>query len=329
MTDKGEDAKGSKGRHCKQPILSPPFRTHKHHLAANPLAMEKTLSKRAPSRDPLRDWFPTAKISEGRWSLLLRARPANAPLSDAAGFALRLLRAPAREGSFVHRRLSQELAVSHLVRHPSLLRVVDSELHGAHPFLVTPYVEGNSLVKWLQSPLAIPLGLASWIARQVSEALAAMHEAGLRHGNVQPSKIFCDSQGQTFLVGLGSAMPLGALASGEDLSINPVYAAPEQFRFGAEAQGASDVYSLGVVLFELLAKRPPFLASNGEELMAMHQLAPVPELRSFAPGVPFYLGALVRRMLAKDPLRRPDAEEVAKFLCDFEISSFRDWSTAA
>jgi eukaryotic-like serine/threonine-protein kinase len=328
MADKGEESKGSKGRHRKKPILNARFQGHKHQRMADIRAMGKTLPQRAPSRDPLRDWFPTAKISEGRWSLLLRARPSSAPLSDPASFALRMLRAPSRPGSFAHERLAQELAVSHAVRHPALLPVVDGELHGAHPFTVTPYINGYSLEKWVQSPLRMPLGLASWLTRQIAEALGAMHAAGFRHGNVQAANILCDADGQAVLIGLGSAMSIGALARGEELAVNPAYAAPEQFRPGSEAQSGSDIYSLGAMLFELLAKRPPFLAGNAEEFAAMHQLAPIPDLRSLVPDAPFYLAALLRRMLAKDPLRRPEAEEVAKLLSDFEITSFRDWVAA-
>jgi serine/threonine protein kinase len=290
--------------------------------------MRNTLPQRAPSRDPLRDWFPTAKIAEGRWSLLLRVRPASAPLSDSSSYALRMLRAPARIGSFAHVRLEQEVAVTHAVRHPALLEVCDWELHGAHPFTVKPYFRSNSLGQWRKSPMRCPLGLASWLARQIAEGVGAMHEAGLRHGNLNPGNVLIGENGQVKLTGLGSAMTSGALASGEELAIDAWYAAPEQFRPGSEAQSASDIYSLGAMLFELIAKRPPYLCGSPDELEAMHQLAPIPDLRSLVADAPYYLAALIKKMLSKDPLRRPEAQEVAKILCDFEITSFRDWAAA-
>jgi eukaryotic-like serine/threonine-protein kinase len=290
--------------------------------------MKSRLPQRAPSRDPLRDWFPTAKISEGRWSLLLRVRPSSAPLNDPATFALRMLRAPARIGSFAHRRLEQEVAVTHAVRHPGLVAVCDWELHGAHPFTVAPYVSGYTLAHWRKSPMRCPFGQTCWTARRIVEALGALHTVGLRHGNLHPGNVLIAEDGQAILTGLGSAMTIGALACGEELAIDPWYAAPEQFGAGSEAQGASDIYSLGAILFELLTKRPPFLCGNPEELAALHRLAPIPDLRSLTPDAPYVLSALLRKMLAKDPYRRPDALEVASILSDFEISSFRDWAAA-
>lgn len=290
--------------------------------------MPTKLPQRAPSRDPLRDWFPTAKISEGRWSLLLRVRPASAPLGEPATFALRMLRAPARIGSFPHRRLEQEVAVTHAVRHPGLLEVVDWELHGPHPFTVAPHLAGVTLADWRRSPFRCSLGQTCLIVRRVAEALRALHEAGLRHGNLHPGNILVGEAGRTAVTGLGSAMTIGSLAVGEELAIDAVYAAPEQFSQGSEAQSASDIYSLGAVLFELLTKRPPFLCGDPAELEAQHRLAPIPELRTLAPDAPYVLSALLRKMLAKDPLRRPEAQEVAAILGDFEISSFRDWVAA-
>lgn len=290
--------------------------------------MPSSLPQRVPSRDPLRDWFPTAKISEGRWSLLLRARPSSAPLTDPSTFALRMLRAPARIGTFPHRRLEQEVAVTHAVRHPGLLEVCDWELHGPHPFTVTPYVAGHTLADWRKSPLRCPLGQACWTARRIADALAALHSAGLRHGNLHPGNVLINQAGQAILTGLGSAMSIGALACGEELAIDPIYSAPEQFSSGAEAKSQSDIYALAAILFELLAKRPPYLCGNPEELEAQHRLAPIPDLRSLAPDTPYLLSSLLRKMLAKDPLRRPDAQEVARTLGDFEISSFRDWAAA-
>lgn len=284
---------------------------------------------KGPSRDPLRDWFPISKIHEGRWSLLLRVKPASSARTDSADFALRMLRAPARPGSFAHRRLQQEVAVTHLVRHSALTPVADFELHGAHPFTISRYVSGVPIATWTKSGATCPLGAACWIVRQSTDAARALHGASLRHGGISPANILISDVGRVTLVGLCSAVAIGAASNGDELAIKPQYAAPEQFRPGAEAAAASDIYSLGAVLFELLAKRPPYTAVNFAELEALHRLAPIPDVRSFAPEAPWALAALVRRMLTKEPLRRPCADEVISKLSDFEIASFGDWELVA
>jgi eukaryotic-like serine/threonine-protein kinase len=284
---------------------------------------------RGPSRDPLRDWFPTAKINEGRWSLLLRVKPASAPSTESSSFVLRMVRAPARSDSFAHRRLAQEVAVTHAVRHSALPPVVDFELHGAHPFTVTPFVSGYSAAKWRLSKNRCPLGLACWIARQIAEALAKLHVAGLRHGELDPANVHVRQEGLISLLGLSGAAKIGSLEAGCQFGINPAYAAPEQFKPGNAATPFSDVYSLGAVLFELVTKRIPFQSEDAAELEAMHTIAPVPDVRTLAPDAPYALSVLIRRMLSKEPLRRPDIQQVAYQLSDFEITSFRDWAVVA
>jgi serine/threonine protein kinase len=281
-----------------------------------------------PSRDPLRDWFPTEKISEGRWSLLLRVHPSSSPRSEGASFLLRTLRAPARPGSFAHQRLAQEVAVTHALRHLAIPPVVDSELHGAHPFTVVPYVAARPISLWRGAAKKPPLGLACWIIRQAASAVASLHAAGLRHGQIEPSHLLLHSDGRVALVGLGAAAPIGSQIPGAEFAINPAYAAPEQFS-PAPAEAASDVYSLGAVLFELLTQRRPHEPQQEEEWEAMHRLAPIPDLRVWAPDAPHALRSLIRRMLAKEPLRRPDLAEVIQQLCDFEIASFHDWAAVA
>jgi eukaryotic-like serine/threonine-protein kinase len=284
---------------------------------------------KGPSRDPLRDWFPIAKIHEGRWSLLLRAKPASAAKADPADFALRMLRAPARPGTFAYRRLQQQVNVSHAVRHPALPPVADFELHGAHPFTITPYVAGFSAASWRNAGKRCPIGVACWITRQVAQAVKALHDTGVRHGGLSPANIVVSQVGHATVLGLGNAVPLGSASIGDELAIKAAYAAPEQFRPGAEAIAASDVYSLGAILYELIARQPPFVVRSEAEYGAMHSLAPIPDLRLVAPEGPYALSALIRRMLTKEPLRRPAIEEIVSQLSDFEIASFHDWASVA
>lgn len=160
-----------------------------------------------------------------------------------------------------------------------------------------------------------------WIARQVASALAALHAAGWLHGDVKPENVLVSPQGHATLIDLGLARKLGTreCQGGEVLAGTLAYVAPEAFLPASVLTAESDIYSLGVMLYELLTGQPLF-----EELdptaMALAHLRRVPApVSEAALDVPPPLALLVMRMLAKDPLRRPLASDVVRQLTRLEI----------
>jgi len=190
-----------------------------------------------------------------------------------------------------------------------------------------PWLEGASLAKRLAGGEAFDVPEALWIARQTAEALEALHAAGWMHGDVSPGNIQVSQAGHVTLLDLSFDRRAEELGSAADRPIMGTchYLAPEWLTSPLRADRRSDIYSLGAVLYEILAGRPPFDGSTLAELASQHRQAAPPDLGRLAPRVPREVAALVRRMLAKEPLRRPQTpRELIEQLSALEIATFSD-----
>jgi eukaryotic-like serine/threonine-protein kinase len=192
--------------------------------------------------------------------------------------------------------------------------------------VVMPCLEGTTLDRLLACG-RLPLAESLWYARQAAEALAALDEAGWIHGDVKPSNLFLSSEGHVTLLDLGFARRARETGSAVDRCVLGTcnYLAPELITSALRADNRSDIYSLGVVLFELLSGRLPFVGKDLAELATQHRQAAAPNLRRLAPHLPGEVVGLVRRMLAKDPLRRPQTpQELVDQLSALEIATFSE-----
>jgi serine/threonine-protein kinase len=179
----------------------------------------------------------------------------------------------------------------------------------------------------IESERHIDLPEALWIARQTAEAMDALHAAGWMHGDVKPSNIFISPEGHVTLLDLGFARRCNETGSAADRFVVGTcnYIAPEMIVSAVRPDIRSDIYSLGVVLFELLAGRLPFTGRDLAELAGEHQSASPPDLRRLAPYLPAEVVLLVRRMIAKEPLRRPQTpRELIDRLVELEIATFSE-----
>jgi serine/threonine protein kinase len=189
---------------------------------------------------------------------------------------------------------------------------------GAHYF-VMEFLEGTSFEGLLKSRHSLAPGEALALMEEVLDAVAAAHQAGIIHRDLKPSNLFLVDvgRGRPFvkLLDFGLAKltrdeggAVGAEATG--IVGTPRYMAPEQVN-GLRAGPEADVYALGVVLFELISGRPPFVADSPLELMTRQLEARPPRLSELVPGTPLEVERLVERMLAKRPQDRPrDAESL-------------------
>jgi serine/threonine-protein kinase len=184
-----------------------------------------------------------------------------------------------------------------------------------------PLLEGQSL-KELLAHGPLPVLPVLWIARQIAEGLAALVRSGWIHGDLKPSNIHVSSSGAVTLLDLGFARRLGESGWQEYRVLlgTPRYMAPEVLTSASAASPTSDLYSLGVILFEMLTGRVPFEVNDPAELALLAGAKDCPHLRSSRRDVPARLDRLVRRLLARNPLRRPHSpEEVIDELVDLEI----------
>jgi serine/threonine-protein kinase len=157
--------------------------------------------------------------------------------------------------------------------------------------------------------------------------MEALGSAGWIHGDIKPSNIFVSPQGHVTLLDLGFSRRDDEADAANDRCLmgTGYYIAPECLATAPHCDVRSDIYSLGVVLYELLAGRRPFEGKSLEELTVQHQEAMPLSLRRVAPYVPDSLAQLVHDMLAKSPLRRPQtARELIDRLAEQEIATFTE-----
>ena len=196
-------------------------------------------------------------------------------------------------------RFLREIAIAARLSHPHILPLHDSGQAGGVLYYVMPWVEGESLRQRLDRMPPLPVEEAIAIARQTAEALAHAHAHGVIHRDVKPENILLH-QGHALLADFGVARAVADSAlsdSGLPLG-TAAYASPEQAG-GRKADPRSDVYSLGCVLYEMLAEGARPGARTGRALLEGRFSAPCPELGTIRDGVPAWMGPVLGRAMAQ------------------------------
>ena len=184
------------------------------------------------------------------------------------------------------------------------------------PFVTMEYLNGITLRNLLDGRGRLPLPLVLRIARQVAEGLEAAHAVGVVHRDIKPANVLFDGRGDVKIMDFGLAAPTAGLAAGEAGAItgSPRYMSPEQIR-GNRVDARTDLYALGVMLFELCSGLPPFDSGSIGSLLTLHLSTPAPALSDMMPGISGELDALLKRLMEKRPEDRPQtAAEVAEIL---------------
>jgi serine/threonine protein kinase len=222
--------------------------------------------------------------------------------------------------------LQREAMAGLEVRHPHLVRV--SHVHVAFPpfFLVMDLLPGESLRLRLRRDYAVPATDAVWIIRQTAEALAGLHRANFLHGDVKPDNVRLTADGTAVLIDLGFAHRPGEneelLRKGYVLG-TANYLAPELCDPTPGEDLRSDLFSLGVTLFEMLAGQLPYPPGSLTQTFRRHRCDPPLDIRRCVPDLPDELAELVSNLLERHPARRPTAAAVVKELVDLEIAALR------
>jgi len=270
-------------------------------------------------------WRLLGLVGHGQWASVYRACPINAPVASAA-YAVKILHSNRQHDLIAMEMLAREAEVGRLVSHPHLIAILESQLRRTPQFLLMPWLDGTTLQAYMTARRSLDPPIVLWIVRQVAEGLAALDAAGWMHGDIKPSNIFLSPQGHATLLDLGFARHRNERAKNpRAIAGTGYYLAPEHVSSVYGPDIRSDIYSLGVVLYQLLAGRLPLEGATFEHMAAAHkQTAPL-NLRRVAPHVPRRVAELVHRMLAKDPLRRPQSpSELVAELVRLEIETFSE-----
>jgi len=254
-------------------------------------------------------------IGEGGMGKVFRARDTRLDRD----VAIKLLHPELSRRADADQRFLREARIGAQLSHENLVQTYDFGRDGDNLYLAMEFLEGHDLADYLrdQGPLEEAELLA--ITQQVAAGLAAAHDKDLVHRDLKPENIFLveDDPISCKVIDFGMAVQSSNAVSGimprltVDGSIGgtPRYMAPEQLR-GKAPVGASDVYALGCVLFELAAGTPPYDLDALGEVAAHHLYAPIPELRAIRPTLSPVFCELVRRCLGKTPSSRPTMQQI-------------------
>jgi serine/threonine-protein kinase len=211
-------------------------------------------------------------------------------------------------------RFLREIATVAGLHHPHIMPLYDSGSAGGFLYYVMPLAEGESLGDRLDREVQLPIEDALRIAAEVADALSYAHRHGIVHRDIKPANILLES-GHAVVADFGIARAIDA-AGGDRLTETglalgtPTYMSPEQAAGGRDLDGRSDLYSLGCVLYEMLAGEPPFTGPTAASVAQQQVLAEPPSVTQLRPAVPVEVAAAVGQTLAKLPADRwRDAEE--------------------
>jgi len=230
--------------------------------------------------------------------------------------AIKVLRPQLAEREVPIARFIDEARSLSRLGHPGLVPVFDfGTTDDGHRYFLMEYVEGRTLEELLRGGPLDPMRVVD-IAAQIAAALSVAHQAGVIHRDLKPANLILvpveDELEVVKVLDFGIAKLVAEELEGSsprtldgNLVGTPQYMAPEQARGRATIDGRADVYSLGALMYEALAGKPPFQSKSVLDLLVAHASKPAPPLDKIARGVPPALAALVMRCLEKDPARRP------------------------
>ncbi len=240
--------------------------------------------------------------------------------------AVKVLKDEQRENTTAIKLLQREARAGLTVRHPYLVPLQAAHVTREPYFLVMELLPGESLRRRLRREYSLDVSTSLWITRQIAEALAALHRAGFLHADVKPDNIRLTDSGTAVLIDLGFSHRPGENAqfrkSGYVLG-TASYLAPELCAGDDNGDFRSDIFGLGVTLFEMLTGRLPYPTGTIEQTLRRHLCEPSLDIREYASLLPPGVVTLVERFLERQPTNRPRALAAVQQLIALEIATMR------
>lgn len=208
-------------------------------------------------------------------------------------------------------RFKREIHVASNLHHPRIVPVLSATNSDDVLYYTMPFIEGEPLRAMIAAGSPIPVSRAVAIVRDIAEALVYAHAENIVHRDIKPENVLIGRHdGRAFVTDFGIARAVECAADARSVTTTgltlgtPTYMSPEQAAAERHIDGRSDVYSLGCVLYELLAGSPPFPGATARAIIARHMTEPPPRVRTVRPDVPEQLDVTLQRMLAKAPAAR-------------------------
>src|SRR6266511_3062653 len=228
-------------------------------------------------------------------------------------------------------RFAREARAAVKIKSEHVARVIDvGTLETGAPYMVMEYLEGGDLSQVLQSRGALPVEDAVEYVLQACEAIAHAHVLGIVHRDLKPANLFLirrpDGTNAIKVLDFGISKVMPGKGSSSDNAMtrtravmgSPLYMSPEQMTSTRDVDGRTDIWALGVILYELLSGQPPFSADTMPQLCGLILSGPTPSIRSIRPNIPPGLDAVLRRALEKEPAKRyPNIADFASALAEF------------
>ena len=228
--------------------------------------------------------------------------------------AIKIITQPVTDDPLYLEALQREARLASSLNHVNITTHFDFQVEGDNAFIVMEYVP-DSLDKHIDPQNPIPHERASQIARQISQALAYAHDNSVVHRDIKPANILLTSEGNVKVSDFGIARALASSTRSRTTNTmgTPSYMSPEQW-LGVRVDGRADVYSLGILLYEMLTGEVPFKGEVIEALYVQHRESPIPALPEQL-NIPQSLQDVINISTAKNPDDRfPDAHAMAEAL---------------
>jgi len=257
-----------------------------------------------------------AVLGSGSFGTVFRARD----IRLQRDIAIKTLRREYLVSAEFVRRFEQEARALAALRHPNIIEIYDIGVSDDLVYLVMPLVKGETLTSYLRNHPELALADASWLVHGIAAGLGAAHRAGFVHRDIKPDNVMIEGDDHRPLLmdfGIAKAFRSGSVSETRAGTIlgTPLYMSPEQAMADPQIDHRSDIYSLGVLAYEVFTGALPFQGETGQDLIHQHVLVPPPDPRKTKPDLPVPISQAILRALAKKPAERfQSVEDFSKTL---------------